>query len=66
MRHWLPIFLLLAASGAQAAPVDTFIRAEMVKRHIPGLAVAILKAGKTVTLSGYGIANLETGTSVTG
>jgi CubicO group peptidase (beta-lactamase class C family) len=66
MRTWLAAFMLLAASAARAAPVDDSVRAEMAKRHIPGLAVAVLKTGKTVAITGYGLANIETGTQVTG
>jgi CubicO group peptidase (beta-lactamase class C family) len=57
--------LLLLSARAQAAPVDDAIRAEMAKRHIPGLSVAVLKTGKPATIKSYGLANLETGAAVT-
>jgi CubicO group peptidase (beta-lactamase class C family) len=45
--------------------VDGFITAEMTRRHIPGLSLAVVKAGKVVKAKGYGIANRERGDSVT-
>ena len=58
MRKIAALFLLLAAP-AQAGPVDDAIRTEIAKRHIPGLSVAVLRAGKPVLLKGYGVANLK-------
>ena len=53
----IPILLLvLAASGDR---VDDYIKGEMQKRHIPGLELAVIKAGKTTKVGGYGLANVE-------
>src|SRR5437660_12772609 len=55
------LFLSLTASMAlaQADPVDEFVKAEMQKRRIPGLSIAVVKNGKIVKAKGYGLANLE-------
>jgi CubicO group peptidase (beta-lactamase class C family) len=56
----LAIVLLLTASlPAQADAVDDFIRAEMSRRHIPGLSLAIVKDGRLIKSQGYGLANVE-------
>jgi len=39
--------------------VDGLIKAEMARLHIPGVAVAVLRDGKTELLKGYGLANIE-------
>ncbi len=58
--------LLLACAGlAHADQIDDVVAAQMKKQNIPGVAVAVLKAGKPVKIKGYGYANLETGTRVT-
>src|SRR5512138_1712347 len=63
------VLALLVAFAAGAMPgadrVDEFVRAEMERQHIPGLALAILKNGEPVRLQGYGVANLEHGIPVT-
>jgi D-alanyl-D-alanine carboxypeptidase len=47
------------AVEAQTDRVDAFINAEMKRQHIPGLSLAVVRAGKLVTAKGYGLANLE-------
>ena len=71
MRQVLAIGILLfwcgAALGANApAPavdteqkVDTFLRQEMQRQHIPGLALGVYREGKIVKAQGYGLANVE-------
>lgn len=44
--------------------LDIYIQREMKKWQVPGLAVAIIKDGKTVVQKGYGIRNLETSAPV--
>jgi len=39
--------------------LDTFIQAEMGKRHIPGMSVGVVRNGEAVLLAGYGLANVE-------
>ncbi len=55
-----------ASSGGSTAPpsdppaerIDAFIRQEMARQHIPGLAVAIVQKGR-ISARGYGYANVE-------
>ena len=66
-RQYFPVsrtvfnFLLLLGtlSQVQADKVDTFIKAEMAKNRIPGLALAVIKEGRIVKAKGYGLANVE-------
>jgi CubicO group peptidase (beta-lactamase class C family) len=50
--------LALALGGApprQADPLDALITAELAKRHVPGLSIAIIDGGKIVRTAGYGV-----------
>ena len=54
--------LLLAQPGtvaAQSDRVDSCIAAQMSIRHIPGLALAVIRDGVPVKVRGYGLANVE-------
>jgi len=44
--------------------VDETVRSLMSKSHIPGVAVVIVKDGKTIFKRGYGVANVEQSTKV--
>jgi CubicO group peptidase (beta-lactamase class C family) len=62
----LLVLALLAPVGpAWADAIDDYIRTEMERRHIPGLALAVARRGKIVKLKGYGVANLEHDVPVT-
>ena len=65
--HWaiLALILLLAAPATRADGVDDYLKGQMEKNHIPGLAVAIIREGKIIKLQGYGQANLEWDSRVT-
>jgi CubicO group peptidase (beta-lactamase class C family) len=54
----IPVLLLVLAP-ARTDRVDDYIKGEMQKRHIPGLQLAVIKAGKTTKVAGYGLANVE-------
>ena len=45
--------------------VDTFVNTKMKDLKIPGMAVAVIKNGKIIKISTYGIANLEWQNKVT-
>ena len=45
---------------AYADAVDDWVRGEMRRQDIPGLAIAVVRAGKVIKVQGYGMANLET------
>ena len=47
------------ARSARADAVDDTIHAEMRDQHIPGLSLAVVRAGKVVKAQGYGLANVE-------
>ena len=47
------------------AKVDALLRAQMDKAHIPGLSVAVVRAGKVVLAKGYGQSNVELGVAAT-
>ncbi len=66
-----PSLLCLAMLGQTLSPVahadqvDDWVKREMARQHIPGLALAVVKNGKVVKQKGYGWANLEHKVSVT-
>src|SRR5256885_5963067 len=45
--------------------VDDYVKKRMQEMHIPGLSLAVVKEGKIIKASGYGLANLETNTPAT-
>ena len=47
------------SARARADRVDAYIEAEMVKRQIPSLSLAVVQNGKVVKLKSYGLANME-------
>jgi CubicO group peptidase (beta-lactamase class C family) len=64
------VVLALATSAAtpvaeDLAKVDEYIRVEMVRQRIPGLAVAIVRNGDVIMAQGYGDANVEHKVAVT-
>jgi CubicO group peptidase (beta-lactamase class C family) len=51
-----------SSQGAQtdeSAKVDAYVRGEMQKERIPGLALGVYREGKIVKAEGYGLANVE-------
>jgi CubicO group peptidase (beta-lactamase class C family) len=48
-----------AAQGSVRSRIDTFVRAEMDRQKVPGVAVGVVKNGKVLLAKGYGFANLE-------
>ncbi len=65
------IFLLTAAKSFAQTPsfvtdsLDAYIQQGIKDWNIPGLAIAIIKDGKTVVMKGYGVANVATNEPVT-
>lgn len=49
----------LAASPARADRIDDYVREQMRLRHIPGLALAVVRDGRVVKEAGYGLASVE-------
>src|SRR4051812_13480091 len=60
--------LVLAATlvaPVRADRVDDYLGAQMERRHLPGLCLAVIREGKTIKTQGYGLANLELSVPVT-
>jgi CubicO group peptidase (beta-lactamase class C family) len=51
--------LAFAGYDSRADEVDDFIRPEMAKHRIPGVALAVVRAGKPQKIAAYGLANVE-------
>jgi CubicO group peptidase (beta-lactamase class C family) len=50
----------LSVASAQVGPaVSDYVRAEMQKQHIPGLALLVARGGTIVQAEGFGLANAE-------
>lgn len=61
----LLVLIASAVSASAADRVDRYIGDFLASRHIPGAAVLVTRNGRILKNSGYGFANLETGTRVT-
>jgi CubicO group peptidase (beta-lactamase class C family) len=48
-----------ALAAAQADQVNDYVKAQMQKRQIPGLSLAVVRDGKLVLARGYGLADVE-------
>lgn len=48
-----------AQSGDTNAAVTDYVKAEMQRQHIPGLALLVAKDGKIVRAEGFGLSNVE-------
>jgi CubicO group peptidase (beta-lactamase class C family) len=53
------IFTFSNTVYAQTDSVDVFVKAQMQKRKIPGLQLAIVKNGKIIKTANYGLANVQ-------
>ena len=70
MRNLIALVLLTLAAAPAAgqdrlAAAETYVKAEMARQKIPGLAVAIVRNGQPVKMEGYGFANVEHDVPVT-
>jgi CubicO group peptidase (beta-lactamase class C family) len=45
--------------------VDAYVRDVMAKRHIPGMALAVIRQGRVERVASYGVASLEFSVPVT-
>jgi CubicO group peptidase (beta-lactamase class C family) len=64
MRGWVLALLLLVpcrvtAQEIAADRIDAYLRDEMARQQIPGLAIAVVKNGTIAIAKGYGLANVE-------
>jgi len=68
---WVAVAVLLLAAmtlftqPVRADAVDDYLKAEMRRRHIPGLSLAVVKDGRIEKIAGYGLANVELNVAVT-
>src|SRR5215203_3931509 len=51
--------LLLVQPAVPAEQVADYVRGQMDKQHIPGLALAVAQNGAITRAEGYGLANIE-------
>ena len=49
----------VGAFGLQADELDHYIKREMENRQIPGLAFAVLREGRVIKMTAYGLASIE-------
>ena len=60
---WGVVLVLIAGAAALADSatneIDSYVQQQLVARHVPGMSVGVLKAGKVVLAKGYGLANVE-------
>jgi CubicO group peptidase (beta-lactamase class C family) len=61
MRQILSIAVILvgALTSAHAADLDAKLKAELARQRVPALSVVVVRHGKIVKLSSYGVANVE-------
>ncbi|HEX7185988.1 MAG TPA: serine hydrolase [Thermoanaerobaculia bacterium] len=58
-------FFVASSASAQAGKVDDYIKAEMQRRNIPGLSVAVVRNGEIIQAKGYGLSNVELNVAAT-
>ena len=65
----ITVILLYNSSFAQTNFVkdslDSYIKREMTRWNLPGMAIAVVKDGKVIHMKGYGLANVTAKTPVT-
>jgi CubicO group peptidase (beta-lactamase class C family) len=55
----------LAAADETDAKVDAFVRSELQRQRIPGVALGVYRDGQLTKVRGYGLANVEWNAAVT-
>lgn len=58
-------FLFVGSISAQEKEISNYIKTVMNNRNIPGISVAVIQGQEVTFMQSFGIANLETNTSVT-
>ena len=64
LRTLLPVLFVLWSLPSMAAPDDEFdryVQTQILRQHIPGVAVGIVRGDRVVKMRGYGFANVELG-----
>jgi len=67
MRRVVVLAILCASlpTALAADGLDDFVGAELTRRRIPGLALAVLRQGQPLVLRAYGLASVELAVPVT-
>ena len=65
MVAFLDSAFVAVAAAPQSDAVDDYVRTEMARRHIPGLALAVVRNGTVAKLGHYGLADVELSVAVT-
>jgi D-alanyl-D-alanine carboxypeptidase len=55
----LLLWLYPTIASAQTDQVDSYVKKQVERRHIPGLSLAVVRGGEVVLARGYGMANVE-------
>jgi CubicO group peptidase (beta-lactamase class C family) len=55
----IALVVLLASASVRADLMDDLVAADMAKRHIPGVSLAVVQGRKIVKIGAYGKANVE-------
>jgi CubicO group peptidase (beta-lactamase class C family) len=63
--HFAPARAAAPVAADANARIEAVVKAEMAKRHIPGMQIAVVRGGKISLLRAYGVANLQYGVPVT-
>ena len=53
------LLVLFVSAAARADRVDDYVREQMRRRHVPGLALAVVRGGRVIKARGYGLASVE-------
>ncbi|HKI01656.1 MAG TPA: serine hydrolase [Thermoanaerobaculia bacterium] len=59
------VFFVASSASAQAAKVDDYVKAEMQRRSIPGVSIAVVREGEIIQAKGYGLSNVELNVAAT-
>jgi len=60
-----PSFHAQPQQATKADTVDRYVAAELARQHVPGMSLAVVRAGKVIKTKGYGWADLENSIRVT-
>ncbi len=53
------LLMLLSPAGAAADEIDRLVNQTLQRERVPGMALLVMRSGKTVRASTYGLANVE-------
>jgi D-alanyl-D-alanine carboxypeptidase len=66
MKIAVSILMLIGGlAAAEADKIDDIVKEQMAARHIPGVAIGVVRDGKLTLARGYGLANTELNSPVT-